>query len=103
MLLKMYHYAQIRTFKKLMVCKASQLQFFFSSSPFFSDLDKFQECNIDKRPASAFVTKVDAPAATVEKIQDILKAANVTDLKTGGLFIVSLKHWCLKTTLQRTT
>ena len=48
-------------------------------------MDKFQECNIDKRPAYAFVTKVDAPDATVKKIQDILKAANVSNLKTGGI------------------
>lgn len=42
-------------------------------------------CNIDKRPASAFVTKTDAPAATVTKIKSILTNVDLADLEKGGI------------------
>ena len=48
-------------------------------------LDHYQDCNIDKRPASAFITKANTSAATVKKIQNILKAANFPDLQAGGI------------------
>ena len=71
--------------------KASKLTF-----PLFSHftpaLGEYKNCNIDKRPASAFVTKTNASASTVKKIQDILMAANVTDLKTGGIVSSSIEN-----------
>ena len=49
------------------------------------DLDAYQECNIDKRPASAFIVKSRATAEIVKKIQNILKTANFADLQAGGI------------------
>lgn len=54
-------------------------------SPFSPAWDDYMNCYIGKRPASAFVTKNNASAATVKKIQDTLKAAGIKDLKTGGI------------------
>ena len=48
-------------------------------------LEAYQDCNIDKRPASAFVMKASASAAMVMKIQNILKMANFADLQAGGI------------------
>lgn len=70
--------------------KASKLQFpLFSFSPAWSE---FKDCNIDKKPASAFVTKANVSASTVKKIQDILMAADLADLKTGEIVSSSVEN-----------
>ena len=48
-------------------------------------LEAYQDCNIDERPASAFIMKASASAAMVMKIQNILKTANFADLQAGGI------------------
>ena len=48
-------------------------------------MDQYKTCNIDKRPASAFVTKTGASAATVSKIKSILDNVDLADLKTGEI------------------
>ena len=63
--------------------------FFFPFTPAWSE---FKDCNIDKKPASAFVTKANASASTVKKIQDILMRANLTDLKTGKIISSSVEN-----------
>ena len=55
-------------------------------------MNEYRDCNIDKRPASAFVTKADASQATVKKIKDTLMAANLADLKTGGIVSDSVEN-----------
>ena len=60
--------------------------------PFTPAWSKFKDCNVDKKPASAFVTKLDASASTVKKIQDILMVANLADLKTGGIVSSSVEN-----------
>lgn len=62
---------------------------FFPFTPAWSE---FKDCNIDKKPASAFVTKANASASTVKKIQDILMAANLTNLKTGNIVSSSVEN-----------
>ena len=47
-------------------------------------LDDFKTCNIDARPAAAFVTSKDTSDATIKQYQDLLKAAGVAKLKKGG-------------------
>ena len=52
---------------------------------YFSALDDYQSCNIDKRPAHAFVTSASKSKEDVEKYKKLLKNAKLGDLKKGGI------------------
>lgn len=51
----------------------------------FSALDEFLTCNIDKRPASAFVVSKEKSDEIVKKYAAMLKAADINDLIKGDI------------------